>query len=164
MTTASPDSMDIERLITPERVKREREIASKPAALSRLGALIGEADSALDPEEIAGRLSARERLGSTGLGHGVALPHARMEHIAAPVGALIRIDQGIDFEAFDKAPVDLLFALVVPEHFTDEHLQILAALAEMFSDAALCERLRSAEDDTVLYERLREWQTPAGGA
>lgn len=155
---SSRDSMDIERLITEERTRCEPEVASKREALARLSELIGSAAQSLQAGDIEERLLARERLGSTGLGHGVALPHARMEQLSQPVGAMIRVDDGIDFGAFDKAPVDLLFALVVPEHFTDEHLQILAALAEMFSDAALCERLRAAEDGSVLYDRLLEWQ------
>ncbi len=150
--------MDIEQLITPERIRCEDDIESKQQALERLGELIGISEPKLSPAEVFDRLVAREKLGSTGLGHGVALPHARVEGIECAIGAMVRIDQGIDFEAFDRAPVDLLFALVVPEHFTDEHLQILAALAEMFSDAKLCERLRHAEDDEGLYQTLREWQ------
>ncbi len=150
--------MDIEQLITPERIRCEDHIESKQQALDRLGELIGAGEPRLSAPEVADRLTAREKLGSTGLGHGVALPHARVEGIEHAIGAMIRIHEGIDFEAFDRAPVDLLFALVVPEHFTDEHLQILAALAEMFSDANLCERLRQAEDDQALHQQLREWQ------
>ncbi len=150
--------MDIEQLITPERVRCESGIETKEQALLRIGELIGAADSNLAAEEVSQRLMAREQLGSTGLGHGVALPHARIEGVAKPLGTLVRLSQGIDFDAFDKAPVDLLFALVVPEHFTDEHLQILAALAEMFSDSALCEHLRRSTSDTELYAALREGQ------
>ncbi len=151
--------MDIERLITPERIRCESGVASKEQVLQRTGELIEASEHSLDAEEVSSRLMARERLGSTGLGHGVALPHARISGLGQPLGALLRLDEGIDFEAFDKAPVDLLFALVVPEHFTDEHLQILATLAEMFSDSVLCERLRRASDRSELLNALREWQS-----
>ncbi|MBK1726539.1 PTS sugar transporter subunit IIA [Halorhodospira neutriphila] len=156
--------MDIERLITPERIRCVSDVETKEQVLDRIGALIGGADGGLTQAEISRRLAARERLGSTGLGHGVALPHARLEGTERAIGALLRLDRGIDFDAFDREPVDLLFALVVPEHFTDEHLQILAALAEMFSDAALCERLRAAGDDAELLSALREWQSHADDA
>lgn len=150
--------MDIEHLISPERVRFVSQVQDKEQALLFVGQLISGADNQLTGEEICKRLMARERLGSTGLGHGVALPHARLEGIDQAVCALIRLDQGIDFQAFDKAPVDILFALVVPEHFTDEHLQILAALAEMFSDPGLCEKLRNTRNNTELHAILREWQ------
>jgi mannitol/fructose-specific phosphotransferase system IIA component (Ntr-type) len=88
----------------------------------------------------------RERLGSTGLGTGVAIPHGRMTGIDAPVGAIITLKNGVDYDAVDHQPVDLLFALVVPEASTDEHLQILATLARMFSDRKLCENLRASQD------------------
>ncbi|BAU58549.1 PTS sugar transporter subunit IIA [Halorhodospira halochloris] len=150
--------MDIEQLISPERVRCVSEAKDKEQVLSYVGQLIGEAEDRLTGDEICKRLMARERLGSTGLGHGVALPHARLEGIDKAIGAFIRLDQGIDFHAFDRAPVDILFALVVPEHFTDEHLQILAALAEMFSDPELCEKLRSPSSDDSLHEILRGWR------
>ncbi len=150
--------MDIEQLLTPDRIHCASGIDDKEQVLQHIGELIGAADTNLATGEVSSRLLARERLGSTGLGHGVALPHARIEGIERAIGALIRLDEGIEFDAFDKAPVDLLFALVVPEHFTDEHLQILAALAEMFSDAALCERLRNAGEEAELFAALREWQ------
>ncbi|MBK5936702.1 PTS sugar transporter subunit IIA [Halorhodospira halophila] len=153
--------MDIEQLITPERVRCESGIEDKEQVLLRIGELIGASGDGLDAREISNRLLARERLGSTGLGHGVAVPHARIDGIDRAIGALIRLDRGIDFDAFDKAPVDLLFALVVPEHFTDEHLQILASLAEMFSDSSLCELLRRSSDGDELQMALREWQSHA---
>ncbi len=156
--------MDIERLINPERIRCVSDVETKEQVLDRIGALIGGTDEGPSQAEISRRLAARERLGSTGLGHGVALPHARLEGTDRAIGALLRLDRGIDFDAFDRAPVDLLFALVVPEHFTDEHLQILAALAEMFSDATLCERLRAAEGDAELLSALREWQSHADDA
>ncbi len=153
--------MDIEQLITPERVRCESDIGDKEQALLRIGELIGASGDGLDAREISNRLLARERLGSTGLGHGVAVPHARIDGIDRAIGALVRLERGIEFDAFDKAPVDLLFALVVPEHFTDEHLQILASLAEMFSDSGLCERLRVSADGEELQAALREWQSQA---
>lgn len=150
--------MKIAELITPDRIRCDAEVSSKKRVLEQLSDLLTADDTTLAATQVFDRLVARERLGSTGLGHGVALPHARMEGIEQARGALIRLDRGVDFDAFDREPVDLLFALVVPEHFTDEHLQILADLAEMFSDSGLCEQLRATTDPTRLHQLLSEWQ------
>jgi PTS system nitrogen regulatory IIA component len=94
---------------------------------------------------------ARERLGSTGLGHGVALPHARVKNCTEAVGAYVHTTEGVDFDALDSEPVDVFFALLVPEDSTEDHLQTLANLAQRFSDAELVERLRtSSKADQVL--------------
>lgn len=149
--------MKIVDLLTPERIRTGAEIASKKRALEMLSEMLAEGTETLPASQVFNKLICRERLGSTGLGHGVALPHARIEGSDQALGALIKLEQGVDFDAFDKNPVDLLFALVVPEHFTDEHLQILADLAELFSDQALCETLRSAETPEQIYQSLLNW-------
>lgn len=101
-------------------------------------------------EQIFERLLERERLGSTGLAGGVALPHARMPGIAESRGAFLRLAEPVPFDALDGAPVDLVFALLVPEDATDEHLQLLARLAGMFSDSALRDRLREADAEEAI--------------
>jgi len=153
--------MKIVDLLSPERIKTDADVASKKRALEQLSEMLSAAAEGLPAPLIFNKLICRERLGSTGLGHGVGLPHARIEGSEQALGALIKLNRGIDFDAFDKQPVDLLFALVVPEHFTDEHLQILADLAELFSDQSLCERLRRASSSDEAYRILLDWHSQA---
>jgi len=99
-------------------------------------------------------LIGRERLGSTGLGHGVGLPHSRLSSIKEPIAALVTLDQGVDYESADGQAVDLVFGLLVPEDCNDEHLQILAQLARRFSDEKLRNELRAFADPAGLYAHL----------
>nr|WP_290652751.1 PTS IIA-like nitrogen regulatory protein PtsN [Aquisalimonas sp.] len=151
--------MKIADLITPERVACDVEVTSKKRGLEVLSELVAASDPSLPANTIFDKLVGREKLGSTGLGHGVALPHARMDGKDSAAAAFVRTRDAIDFDAFDGEPVDLLFALVVPEHFTDEHLQILARLAEMFSDQTFCRKLREARDARSLFRLLTQWES-----
>ncbi len=153
--------MEIHQLIAPERVKCISGIGSKKRALETLGQLLGSGATGVDPTDIFNRLIERERLGSTGLGHGVAIPHGRHggteDTDPVTLGCFIKLDHSIDFDSPDREPADLLFGLLVPEDCTDEHLQILAALAGMFSDIDFCEELRKCETDEELYLQLAGW-------
>lgn len=155
--------MEINQLIAPDRVICLTDISSKKRVLEELSRLLGLGAVGLDPADIFNRLIERERLGSTGLGHGVALPHARIGDRDDTVGAFIKLDQGVDFDSPDNEPADLLFALLVPEAHTDEHLQILASLAGMFSDNEFCASLRQCESSEQLYEKIitRPQKNPA---
>ncbi|MCW8908198.1 MAG: PTS sugar transporter subunit IIA, partial [Sedimenticola sp.] len=104
------------------------------------------------------KLLERERLGSTGLGNGIALPHARMAGVGEARGAFVQLQSKADFDAIDRQPVDLVFGLLVPEQATEEHLQLLARLATLFSDDSFCERLRKAGNPQALLDEfiLRE--------
>ena len=146
-------------LITPERIVCDADISSKKRGLELLSELVAQRDASLQAGVVFNKLISRERLGSTGLGHGVAIPHARIEGIPSASAAFVKLTDGVDFDAFDQQPVDLLFSLVVPEHFTDEHLQILARLAEMFSDTDFCRQLRDCSDATSLHALLIHWDT-----
>lgn len=150
--------MHIAELLTVERVSCCAQAASKKRALEQLATLIAQAVPALGAGEIFDSLIARERLGSTGLGHGVAIPHGRPKGNTQAAGALLKLTDGVDFDAVDGQPVDLLFALLVPEQSTDEHLQLLAQLAEMFSDHDFVQRLRACPDAPALYDLIRRWQ------
>ena len=152
--------MDLSTLLTAARTRCGVEVASKKRALECLSEqLMADADVDADTtRSIFEGLIVRERLGSTGLGRGVALPHTRSPDIDQPRAALIRLDEPIAFDALDRRPVDLLFALLVPEHSNDEHLRILSRLAEMFRDDELCERLRACETDQGLYESVCGWR------
>lgn len=151
--------MNISDLITADRVTCSDDVTSKKRTLELLGELISSAAPELAPREIVDSLVGRERLGSTGLGHGVALPHGRLSQSDHAVGAFVKLTHGVDFDAIDKQPVDLVFALLVPEHFTDEHLRILAHLAEMFSDKAFCDALRETDTDEALHRHLTRWRS-----
>jgi len=155
--------MFIADLLTPERVVTKADITSKKRALEYLSTLIAESCPDLDQGEIFASLLGREKLGSTGLGNHVALPHGRIKLERPAVGAFVTLAEPVDFDAIDDQPVDLLFALVVPEESTDEHLLILAQLAEMFRNDAFCERLRQTTEPGKLLELLGTWR-PAGSS
>lgn len=121
---------------------------SKKRVLEEAARLLARTDDAPDTEQIYERLMERERLGSTGFGNGVALPHARMPGVRAASGAFIRLAEPVDFDALDDQPVDLIFGLLVPEEATTEHLNLLQDLARLFSDKQVCEQLRQTQDPT----------------
>jgi PTS system nitrogen regulatory IIA component len=146
--------MQISQILAPDRVLSSVTSHSKKAALETLAALIADADTGLTQAEVFNSLITRERLGSTGLGEGVALPHGRMKNGEHTLGAFIRLESAIDYDAVDHKPVDLLFALLVPEQSTDEHLEILAKLAEMFSKPEVLERLRTSPTPEGIFSVL----------
>jgi nitrogen PTS system EIIA component len=108
-------------------------------------------------------LFARERLGSTGLGHGVAIPHGRIKGLKAPMAAVFRLNQPIGFDAPDELAVGLLIFLLVPEAATQKHLEILSEIAELLSDAPLREKIKSAEQADVLHGLISHWQSATNG-
>jgi len=124
--------------------------ASKKRILEQAAQLLAAHNEEPSAEQIFERLLERERLGSTGLAGGVALPHARMSGIQETRGAFLRLAEPVEFDALDGNPVDLVFALLVPEDATEEHLQLLAQLAAMFNDEELREQLRTAEAGEAL--------------
>ncbi len=107
---------------------------------------------------ITDSLFARERLGSTGLGHGVAIPHGRIKGLKAPMAAVLQLAQPIGFDAPDEQPVGLLIFLLVPEAATQKHLEILSEIAELLSDGALRERVKSAATAEELHGLVAQWQ------
>ena len=125
--------------------------AASPAARA---AADDDAPPAISDMDILDALISRERLGSTALGHGIALPHSRMRDLAEPLAALVTLKDGVDFESGDGEPVDVVLGLLVPEHCNDEHLKILATLARRFSDDALRETLRGCGDGDELLARI----------
>ncbi|QEY16266.1 PTS IIA-like nitrogen-regulatory protein PtsN [Cellvibrio sp. KY-GH-1] len=144
--------MQIESLISASRTLCGVEGGSKKRALELLANAIAQDIPAIDADELFRRLIGRERLGSTGIGHGVAIPHCRVENCTGTVGALITLAEPIDFDAIDSQPVDILFAMLVPEDAHDEHLQTLATLAGALNNPEYRQRLRKAESDQALYQ------------
>ena len=146
--------MQIAEYISPERVVVGSKAGSKKRALEILSALIAGAHPGLVETAIFDCLLARERLGSTGIGHGIAIPHGRLDSVDRPIGAFAVLEKGVDFDALDGEPVDLMCALVVPAESTEEHLQILSSLATRFSDERFRDRLRRCATAEELYTLL----------
>jgi nitrogen PTS system EIIA component len=147
--------MQIADLLSPERIRLDAGIGSKKRALEILSALLAGADperAGLTATLVFDALSAREKLGSTGLGHGVAIPHGRMAEIDAPRVAVLRLQEGVDFDAIDHEPVDILIALIVPEESTSEHLELLAQLARALSQPDNIAAIRRAADTPGLQQ------------
>ena len=150
--------MQVAELLDLEHISCNTQSASKKRVLEQLSQLLAANQASLSQNQVFDSLISRERLGSTGLGHGVAIPHGRMKESSETLAAFIKLQEGVDFDASDNQPVDLLFALLVPEEATEEHLQLLAQLARMFSDDALVEQLRASPDARSLLTAIREWQ------
>ena len=146
--------MRIADILTSERIICNVTLSSKKAALETLSGLIASASIRLDEQEVFNSLLTRERLGGTGLGNGIALPHGRLKDGLSTIAAFIKLQQGVDYDAVDHQPVDLIFALLVPEHSTEEHLQVLAQLAEMFNKPEFLTQLRREESEEAIYGLL----------
>jgi PTS system nitrogen regulatory IIA component len=144
--------MRLDTILTPARTLCRAPASSKKRVLENIAQFICQDLTGFDPNVLFANLVARERLGSTGLGQGIAIPHCRLKDLDRVVGSLITLEQPIDFEAIDDKPVDILFVLIVPEQATQEHLNTLAALAELFNQNEFCERLRAAESAAALYD------------
>ena len=137
--------------------------AATKARLFESAAALFERDTGIARATIVSSLSAREKLGSTGLGQGVAIPHGRIKGLKEAQGAFLRLAQPVPFEAPDGNPVSLVFVLLVPEKATEKHLQILSELAQMFSDKSLRELMARAADADALYQLIAAWQPDAAG-
>jgi PTS system nitrogen regulatory IIA component len=156
--------MNIGDIINPERVRFQPELHSKKRALEEISRLLADGTPALSSDDILVSLTSREKLGSTGLGGGVAIPHGRVRGIENSVGAFLRIGGGgVDYEASDNHKVDLVFGLLVPQNCNEEHLKILARLAEMFLDEGFCSKARNTSDPRTLHDLLVNY-APAAAA
>ncbi len=154
-------AMLIADILTPERVLCGVQAGIKRRVLEQLSRLFAKYDPELDSNAIYQQLFERERLGSTGIGKGVAIPHARMSNLEHTMAAFIQLETPVDFNAIDNRPVDLVFALLVPESATHEqetHLQTLAHLAAMFNDDAWREQLRDTESLAKKYQLMLNWR------
>lgn len=141
-------------LITPKRVTYSLPVSSKKRLLEKISELLGEDEPGFDENAAFQSLIERERLGSTGIGEGVALPHGRLKGLEKAVGAFAILEHEMDFEAVDHKPVKMIFALLVPEQATQEHLDILAQLAKLFNDKTMRDKLLQAKNTSELYNYL----------
>ena len=142
----------LESILTPGRSLVNVPGGSKKKALEQIANLIAREVPDLEMQDVFEALIAREKLGSTGFGNGIAIPHCRLPGCHAPLSAVLRLDSAVDFDAIDGAPVDLLFVLLVPEAATDEHLELLRQIASMLDRSEVRERLRQAQSSEALYQ------------
>lgn len=152
--------MQIDHLLSQDRIAFGQDVTSKKRLLETAANLLADANPGLDATAVFESLIGRERLGSTGLGHGIAIPHGRMPYRGQPIGAFITLRKAVDFDALDGHPVNQIFALIIPEDSTEEHLQILAALAQLFNDPGVRERLQHCDNPGHAIDLFRGGQQP----
>jgi nitrogen PTS system EIIA component len=152
----------VAKLLSPANVQTDLQVSSKKRLFEQAG-LLFENQHGLARSVVFDSLFAREKLGSTGLGQGVAIPHGRIKGLKEALGAFLRLAQPVPFEAPDGNPVSLVFVLLVPEKATEKHLQILSELAQMFSDRTLRESMMRAADAAALHQLITAWQPDAPG-
>ncbi len=146
------------RILPPENVALNLDVSSKKRAFEQAG-LLFENNCGIARSIVSDNLFARERMGSTGLGHGVAVPHGRIKGLKTPLAAFVRLAEPIPFESPDGEPVNLLVFLLIPDHVTQQHLEILSEIAEMFSDEAFRTVLATAPDAAAVHARIITWQS-----
>ncbi len=147
----------IGKILSPENVILDNESASKKRIFERVG-LLFENSQKIARSQVFDSLFAREKLGSTGLGHGVAIPHGRIKGLRDAVTAFVKTQTPIPFDSPDGQPVNLIFILLVPDRATDLHLQLLGELAQMFSDENFREQLKNTNDPTVIHQLFTQWK------
>jgi len=142
----------LNQILTPQRTVCRVAAASKERLFETIARIACDDQYLLSQDEVLDRLVAREKLGSTGMGQGIAIPHCRISQCRRPLGSLLTLAEAVPFDAPDDVPVDLLFVLLVPVQAHQEHLDILANIAQLISQADVCERLRASRDDRTLYD------------
>lgn len=147
----------ISKILSPECVLLDSESASKKRVFERVG-LLFENTQQIARSQVFDSLFAREKLGSTGLGQGVAIPHGRVKGLRDAAAAFVKMQNPIPFDAPDGLPVTFIFVLLVPERATDMHLQLLGELAQMFSDKTFRDKLQATDDPAAIYKLFNEWQ------
>lgn len=150
----------IGKILSREHILVDLDVSSKKRVFEQVGLLM-ENTCGIARSEVFDCLFAREKLGSTGLGQGVAIPHGRAQSLKEAAAVFIRLKTPIPFDAPDGKPVQSLFVLLVPEQATDLHLQVLSELAQLFSSRPLREALLSADSADAIYALLSEWSTHA---
>ena len=148
-------------LLPAENVVLGLDAPSKVRLFEAIGALF-ESHQGLARQVVVDSLSAREKLGSTGLGQGIAIPHGRIKGLREALGAFTRLAAPIPFDAPDGKPVSQVFVLLVPEHATEQHLQLLSELAQMFSERRFRDQLGAADSPATLHALFTDWHPQLG--
>jgi PTS system nitrogen regulatory IIA component len=157
MTEMSESKNRIKQILPVENIILDTESTSKKRVFERAG-LLFENTRQIARAQVFDSLFAREKLGSTGLGRGVAIPHGRVKGLREPIAAFVKTETPIPFEAPDGQPVNLIFVLLVPERATDLHLQLLSELAQMFSTPSFRDQLQASNDPTEIHRVFMEWK------
>ncbi len=144
--------MNITDVLSPERTCCSAPGVSKKRVLEFIANYLSENTSFVDSDELYHELISRERLGSTGIGEGIAIPHCRLTGCSKITGLLLKLESPVDFDAVDGEPVDLVFALIVPDEQNEEHLQTLSAIAELLQSGEVRQQLRDCTSDDTLYQ------------
>lgn len=146
-------SSSISQILTPQRTQMGAQCTSKKRLIEHISNFIADNIEDAQSDDIFDRLIAREKLGSTGIGEGIAIPHSRLRECQDTIGALFVLQEPVDFDAIDRKPVDIVFVLLVPEEATEQHLQTLKMLAEKFNQEDFRNRLRQAQSDEALFQQ-----------
>ena len=147
--------MHLSELLGPDAVVADLKVASKKQALQDLSVLAARV-SGLHERTIFEALLQREKLGTTGVGHGIAIPHGKFKELSRIVGLFARLDEPVDFDSIDEEPVDLVFVLLAPEGAGADHLKALAKISRTLRDRPTCEKIRGADGPEAIYALLLE--------
>jgi PTS system nitrogen regulatory IIA component len=147
--------MSITSLLVENRIFSQADITSKKRLLEFIAEKAAE-ELEIPQSAIYNKLLERERLGSTGLGQGIAVPHARLDNLKEAHACLVKLNEGVNYDAVDKQSVDLIFALFIPEESTEEHLQILAALARIFSQKPVTDKIRNSSSAEEIISHIQQ--------
>ncbi|GAA3897664.1 PTS IIA-like nitrogen regulatory protein PtsN [Halomonas cibimaris] len=156
--------MTLEAILPPERVLYDVPGGSKKRVLEFFSTFIAQNIPSLDSQEVFSRLINREKLGSTGIGNGVAIPHARSPHCQSPIAGFLKLSEAVDFDAIDGDPVDLVFVLLVPEQADDTHLALLGEVAMIMNDGHTRMQLRRAQSQRELLSLITDKIRQSPGA
>lgn len=148
---------NIAKILPQENVLLDLDVSSKKRAFEQAG-LLFENNCGIARSTVSENLFARERLGSTGLGHGVAVPHGRIKGLKNPIAAFVRLQEAIPFESPDGQAVSLLIFLLMPDNVTQQHLEILSEIAEMLSDDEFRSNLQIETDANLIYQHITSWE------
>lgn len=148
--------MDIQSFLSKDCTECAVSVSSKKRIIEHIGQIASQHISDMTEQEITAALLNRERLGSTGIGNGIALPHGRLANTTKALAILITTSEPIDYDAIDNQPVNVFFALLVPENQCNEHLKSLAAVAQKLSDKSILKRIRTAQNSQELYQAITE--------
>lgn len=148
---------NLSKILLPENVVLDLDVSSKKRVFEQAG-LIFENNCGISRSNVTDNLFARESMGTTGLGYGVAVPHGRIEGLKSPVAAFVRLSKPIPFEAPDGKPVNLLFFLLIPQNVTQQHLEILSEIAAMFSDGTCRTFLSNEPSSERIYDVIINWK------
>lgn len=148
--------MNITEILTPKLTLCQHNTSSKKRILEEISTYVSEQHPYLDANDIFSALIDRERLGSTGIGHGIAIPHCRIAHCTKTIAMLLTLENSIDFDAIDSGKVDIIFVLLVPENAHENHLETLSSIAEKLSSEKTQNDIRNATSNEALYQIITD--------